>query len=546
MTVLLRLSLALFAFCFSFPLVAQESRLANADTTTKELKRTAHRLRIPVEQLKNARQTLQEATDLAKRLEPYPVEQFFNLAQSWLNLNRPKAKEAINSFIQDLRSEAANSSDLQSYQRTTSMAMQLMQSTSDSDYEKTQQLIRDWPDPPASLGDAAIGFRNNMEAQAKTQALWRLANSDPDKALALLSQPKNPGEYNYGISAQVAQQLMNMGKKDEALSLIDQMISDFNQHANDPRALQEYESLARTAINLNSDRALTALNQLIAPLMNQTQPNACNGKLRAGDASVDLTCAESKVLSLLRSSAMRPGFALKAIDSVPGLKSKLDGIGGIDSFFGAGMYGAASVSLTFDNPAGKMAGSYQYGNTMTMIDKQTNLLEELKGKAESNPALVKAKLRKAAKGPEDINTLINLAMRAAYQDPELGSLALEIARQLLPQVEPLQKRSEALQNLIRAYRQVDGEVDQGLLQDGFILADQIRQELIQKNEKLPNANPKRWPGITPADSLEVLLVSELSRDSFEKAIRYVRSMDDSSLKLTSLVQIVQALSQSAY
>jgi len=47
----------------------------------KELKRAAHRLHIDVEKLKNARQALREATELARRLEPLPVRHVYQLVQ---------------------------------------------------------------------------------------------------------------------------------------------------------------------------------------------------------------------------------------------------------------------------------------------------------------------------------------------------------------------------------------------------------------------------------------------------------------------------------
>jgi hypothetical protein len=94
--------------------------------------------------------------------------------------------------------------------------------------------------------------------------------------------------------------------------------------------------------------------------------------------------------------------------------------------------------------------------------------------------------------------------------------------------------------LIRAYRQVGGEIETELLKNGFVIADQLRQEQAIRN-------PDQQPGtITAADQLEAFLVSEAARDSYETAIRFVHSMEDGTPKLMSLVQIAQALSQSNY
>jgi len=91
---------------------------------------------------------LQEATDLAKRVKPYPVSQINSLANAWRQVNRSKAQGIIDSFIQDLRSEAADATDFNTYQQATSNAMSLMQSSGDADYEKMQEMIRNWPETP--------------------------------------------------------------------------------------------------------------------------------------------------------------------------------------------------------------------------------------------------------------------------------------------------------------------------------------------------------------------------------------------------------------
>src|SRR6266487_768035 len=81
---------------------AQEER-ARSD---KELKRTAYRLHIDVEKLKNARQALREATELARRLEPLPVQHVYQLVQLWIEIDRPRAAGTVESIVSDLRTAA--------------------------------------------------------------------------------------------------------------------------------------------------------------------------------------------------------------------------------------------------------------------------------------------------------------------------------------------------------------------------------------------------------------------------------------------------------
>ena len=259
---------------------------------------------------------------------------------------------------------------------------------------------------------------------------------------------------------------------------------------------------------------------------------------------MDLTCAESTTLNLLSSLGMRPELVQQTLDMTPGLKSKLNAIGGIDNFFSRGRYGSDPVKFTF-----RSHSNSRYSRNISdhaAPQSPAKLLRELKGKAESNSTYVRRRLREIVEGSENIDILTRLASMAAYQDPDLGALALEIARQLLPQIEPLQKRAMTLQNIIQTYRRIEGETDIELLRNGYILADQMRQEQLQQNTAIPEINPAGQANFAPADQLEVFLISEFARDSFESAIHYVHSMREDAIKLASLVKIIQVLRQPNY
>ncbi len=95
---------------------AQEGR----GRSDKELKRAAHRLHIDVEKLKNARQVLREATELARRLEPLPVQYLPQLSQLWIELDRSQAADTVESIVSDLRTAAQSAKKPESYQQATS------------------------------------------------------------------------------------------------------------------------------------------------------------------------------------------------------------------------------------------------------------------------------------------------------------------------------------------------------------------------------------------------------------------------------------------
>jgi hypothetical protein len=212
----------------------------------------------------------------------------------------------------------------------------------------------------------------------------------------------------------------------------------------------------------------------------------------------------------------------------------VDSIGGIDN-----LYSNSGMSFT----RGPKAGRHPMTSPPVMPGNPSRLFQELRGKARSNPGYVREKLQELAGSRQGVETLINLAVMASYQKDELSSLALEAAQECIPRIEPLQTRSTILQQLIGAYRQVEGEVDQGLLQNGFVLADQLRQEQSEKNGATDEISSPTPQGYAPADQFEAFLVSELSRDSFDSAINYVRSMKDGDFKLQCLIQIVQAQGQ---
>ena len=111
MTSIRNLLLTVPGCLFAFATFAQEGRVVIADTASREVRRSAHQIHIPVGQLKNAREALREATDLARKMDPPPYDQFNNLAQIWLQLNRTKAKGVIESFIQDMRDIAQKPED---------------------------------------------------------------------------------------------------------------------------------------------------------------------------------------------------------------------------------------------------------------------------------------------------------------------------------------------------------------------------------------------------------------------------------------------------
>jgi hypothetical protein len=234
----------------------------------------------------------------------------------------------------------------------------------------------------------------------------------------------------------------------------------------------------------------------------------------------------------LRGLSGRPEIMLKALGMVPALKTKLDSVGGVDNVLNPVMMTKPGAPTASAPPA---EGSP--ADPRVVADQ---LYQQLRGKCDQDPSLVRSKLAEVARDPEHAEVLVALADKASYEDPELTSVALQAASPLVLRVEPLQRQSGLLRNVVRLSRQTDGEVEPKLLREGFIVAAQLRDE-----EKGNNSAPvQRTKMDSMADQLEMMLVSQLAIDDFPTAIRFVRSMPDDVVKYYTLMSVLQSLRNS--
>jgi len=512
------------------PAAAQEGKVVVAKAGSKELKRAAHRMHIPTEQLKNARAALQDATDLARKLDPAPFANYSQLGDTWLQLNRTKAQGVIESLFSQLRASAAKTSVLQEYQQATSAAQQLMFSLGDIDADKAVQLIRQWPDPPASSGEDGSKTRSQLDSQFQSQIAQRLSYRDPAAALKLLPALSPSGAPDYSVRGQLALQLLRMGQQGEALKIADQVIADFQQRAPDARSMQEYANFLQSLSMIDTDRFQGAFSLFPVIFSKQTANLSYPTSIRIGDQTVTVSGLDFAMLNVLRGLNGRPQLAMKTLDNLPDLKAKLDQVGGLDSFLNPGPgrsinYGpAAMIRPPLPGDSGK--------------DPMASLFNELRGKSSKDPGAVKARLEEVASNPEMLGSLVALAQRANWEDPDLCSLALEATNAHLPLVEPLERRAGIFQSLIGTYRMCEGEVDTELLRNGFIIADKLRQEDEKRNPD--GVGPKPQYG-TQADQLEATLVSEYARDDYDGAMRFLKAKPDDNIKFMTLMRVIQAL-----
>ncbi len=73
---------------------AQQFNVVNSND--KELRRSAHRMRITPERLRQARRALEEATGIVGRMDPVPVPQLGQLSSLWPQVHRtPVARDNL-------------------------------------------------------------------------------------------------------------------------------------------------------------------------------------------------------------------------------------------------------------------------------------------------------------------------------------------------------------------------------------------------------------------------------------------------------------------
>ncbi len=510
--------------------LAQDGKVTVVNTESRDLKRTARRLRICVDRLKNARTALEEANNVAKRIDPVPASQIVAIGTYWVMLDRSRAVEKMADLLAVLRKSAQAAKELSVYSNSTSAARALLVTLARLDLDKATEIANKWPAPPENTGDPGERARSNLQTEFRNQVATDLAYRDPEQALAMVNESGTGTGSEYYIRSKLAEQMLEKGNKDEAFKLIDQTIAEFAEHRSNPQVTEDYAQFLQQLADIDSGRFLMALTQLTGG--EQSAPGY-SGSISKGDYTIQLTYTEAQILQVIQRIGLRPELALKSINTFPELKAKLDQIGGIDGYLAPGPSGGRMM-LSVTTPKGP-EGSSVWG--WENDDGARDAYSDLRGKTRNNPWYVQAKLSEIGRDPDAIAKLISIAQRALYDEPELSDLALDTARPLVSKVQPLQKRAESVISLVSAYSFCEGEADEGLLREGFLLADQLREEERQKASSGAPSGERS----SLADRLESHLVVELAGDNFDSAMKFVRSMPDDNQKLTTLMGIARML-----
>src|SRR5688572_8127273 len=136
----------LYAVTASLALGQDSPRPSRASTDSKELKRTARRMRMSEQQLKNLREILMEATDLGLRLDP-PPNALAMLSGQWIQMDRGRAPDIFERMMANLKDRAFRASDAESYSRISQAARGVLSPFIYVDPERAQQITNQWPLP---------------------------------------------------------------------------------------------------------------------------------------------------------------------------------------------------------------------------------------------------------------------------------------------------------------------------------------------------------------------------------------------------------------
>jgi hypothetical protein len=541
---------------FSFLSYAQQSNTQQTNikvevAKSKDLRRTAYRYRISVGQLANARSALKEATDLALRQDPPVLSDYTSLGRLWVQLDRKNATSNVASMIEQVCRQAQVAEDLASYRRYTTPGQQLLYLLLGLDIEKARQIADLWPAPPAKLGDAGQQALLQFQTDFNSRLIMQAPSAVSEQVYEQLLQSQKSSSIPLTNRITLAQSLINLNQKDKARAVLDQAIADLGQAAPEPGKTGEYESFLRMLASVYPEKSMSALDAYRAALA-RLGPSGNPGAIyQIGDQRITLDPSESTALSMLRGMYGRPELAMKLLDANPGLRAKLDQIGGVDNFLNPPQLSGipTPMPILVAGPTGSIPP-----NPPPPPEKPANpsdLLRTLRGKADSNPELVRRKLSDTYLKKEGFQSLITLAQMATYSDPELSDIALEVAHGLLPLFDSLNQRATSLRSLITALRQCDGEVDPTLLKEGLILVGELREEENQKAQAVlaapgavppaVNVNPPPNPVVHPSDDLEITLIAQTALDDFGSALRSAHSIKDEGVRIRALMQIVQSL-----
>lgn len=538
----------LFFTCFilvSFtpnPLLPAQTSVEVKVPGQRELKFAARRLRVDPDKLKIARALLEEAVQLALRREEVDTRELRRLAQTLVRVNRKEASKYLERLYARLFSRAVGAPP-ETYRQTVAAAGSLFAAMGELDPERALQWIEQWP-PPAR-GPSAVS--PDLLKDHKRMLVTQLAQKNPQRALALLNQEQFSNTL--GLRSMIAMQMFQRGEREQGLQQVKQAIDEF-QGTPQLNFQQTNEFINLLGMHLyNYPEVLGQGAMVLAQRLQEADSLVPTQQvhLRIRGQQISLDPRESAVWSFVRRFPNRPELITSFLLHFPQLKVKIDAWGGLDEVLNPGR------SPYVVPPATTRANTLNVvGSTIAVEGTVTSRGNQPAPYHLDSPT----KLREAA-AAGNLDAVIQAAQQLANsKEFELAAFALDLARQMLPTTEDLQRRVALQMSLIQAYQNLEGEADPSLIDEGFELLRLL--EALEKEQKpshsaIPGRQPDGSGGVVPGSipaaqwtMYNAMLYGNLVRQSPETGVRRLRALPDDERKLSYLVQAAETLVQPIY
>ena len=198
--------------------------------------------------------------------------------------------------------------------------------------------------------------------------------------------------------------MMRVGRKEDAVALMEQTISDLSSCDATQIAPMDLMYLTQTLSRITPERFPDAFSLLVGSLA--SIPAGGSPSVKIGDQVVFLDNSEAVALNLLKDIQQRPTLVTRVLDSMPNLKSKLEPMGGVDKVLAEG-----PVELSYGNQGALETTTY-YGPDSAYGDQL--LYAQLRGKDDN---YIRGKLSGMSPSPAKVYDLLNLAHSAAFGKP---------------------------------------------------------------------------------------------------------------------------------
>jgi len=504
----------LVASCLGFTL-AQSSQVVVSRAGNDELRRTAYRMRLCPDQLANARRALAAAQTLAPQVA----------GQSWVGefgrllnrLDRVHAPAVLSQLLEQLADRAGETEDARAAQQIMSSAQQLLNALRETDTIAAEEIVRKWPEPKSS-GPVEQSLQLMRKSLASEQFNW-LGHSDPVKALQRLPEFE-AGKIDLYARNNLVQQLLNVGADDEARRLLDDSVAATLQTGLDSGSVYYFGQLFSTTAYAFPDRLPRLISEL-DPLLSTIPDDSSTVDLYAGQAKIPVSNRENLVLSIIRSMTNRPDMVNQLLNLIPGLRQKLEPLGGIDGFLSPGR-----------PPRPPATTSSQYA------------ISEWRSGTISEASL--AELEAGDPSPQEIGELMQAAESLCERDPDRATAIWERLSEILAKKGTIQA-VEYFQSILGASVGCQGALSPRIVEQGNKLLARLRRNqtaaVVQPADS--QATPQSDPQFAKeqADRLEALLISAQAIGDFDGAMYLADRLADPVVRYQTYLQIAQLIAR---